>query len=860
MDVNRKELSTIKALLAENPQGMTVTEIAKSILINRHSAAKYLEVLVAAGQVDMKTFGPSKVYHLSQRVPISAMLSFSSDLIITLDRDMRAVNVNNRFLEFTGLTRQQVVNKNIENFPYSSLTSPPLIPYARAALDGKETSVDVFYPKGEHGHYFIMKSLPTAFENGEKGATLIMSDITERKRIENAIRESERKLRDMLEQSTDGISMSDEQGVIVEFNGSFERLTGLQRSEVIGKPMWKVPFIIKSYSRIFNRSSRQVKERILQFLSIGKSLEADQHNPLHIERPDGTVRIVLFNMFAIKTAKGFILCSKAHDVTDRVRAEEALLQERLELEIRVKERTADLEKANVTLEAEIEKRIISENLLRESKEKYRNLVESINDVVWEVDKEGRFTYMSPRVLNRTGYEPEDYIGRTMTSFLAPHDQEGIIAAIHAAMTNPQPSICIEVNTICRDGGELIIEANSIVMYDENGSFQGYRTVSRDITARKRAEDALRAAEERFRSLVENVSDWIWETDSVGRFTYSNPRIYDMLGYRPEEVIGITPFDLMPPEYGKKMYYRMMGLAQKGEPFSSIEGQHLHKDGHIVYVDVSGMPIRDKSGAVVGYTGIARDTIERKIAEERLVKTTTEFKDISNSFPYIIFRIRNDGTVIGFNSSRPRYLSVKPEEFLSRKICNAFPEDVGKKIGAAIRQANATDQMTVTEYSLIIEGREIFFEARLQPVPGNQIVIIIRPITGNKSIGEAYRESENRFRNTIESFNDIVWEIDSQARFTFISSRTQEILGYSPEHYLGKIIVEFIPPEDLPIFSEGFGRILANPRPYSLERMRMFHRDGSILSIEVNGSPFYDQKGQFCGFWGVARDITKRNAI
>ncbi len=83
---------------------------------------------------------------------------------------------------------------------------------------------------------------------------------------------------------------------------------------------------------------------------------------------------------------------------------------------------------------------------------------------------------------------------------------------------------------------------------------------------------------------------------------------------------------------------------------------------------------------------------------------------------------------------------------------------------------------------------------------------------------------------------------------------------TPNIISARVIVEFMPPEDLKIFSPGFGRIFSNPRPYSLENLRMYHKDGRILSMEVNGTPFYDDKGAFSGFRGVTRDITRRKQM
>ncbi|CAJ37013.1 PAS domain S-box protein [Methanocella arvoryzae] len=603
MDVNRKELSAIKEALRENSRGMTITELSKAVGLNRHSVAKYTEVLVAAGHVDMRSFGPSKVYFLSQRVPISAMLSFSSDLIITLDKDLRVKNVNDRFLEIMNLSREQLLNKNIKNFHYHTEYILDLMPSIEAALGGKDTSVELFYQGRTGDRYFVMKSLPTVFEDGETGVTLILSDITEKKQ-----------------------------------------------------------------------------------------------------------------------------------------AEEALRRERAELEIRVKERTAELEKANEKLKAEIEQRIRSEQALRESEEKYRNLVESISDVSWEIDSAGRFTYISPRIKDMMGYEPADFIGKTIEGFLAPGHARDIIDNVAQIFADPKHYSLQETHVLHRDGHEIILEANGTVLYDDGGNFRGYRGVIRDVTARKQAEEAVRRAEEKYRNLVEDVNDWIWECDLTGQYTYSSPKVYDILGYHPEEVVGLRSIDLMAPEKAKKMAETIVATQQGGTPPQMLEVELLHKDGRTIFLEVSGKPISGEQGAVIGFRGVARDVTEKKHIEQALL------------------------------------------------------------------------------------------------------------------------ESESRLRSTIENVNDIVWEMDREAKFTYVSPKVKDILGYDPEYYLGRVIVEFMPQEDVPHFSEGFGRIFANPRPYSLEHMRMFHRSGRILSMEVNGSPFYDENGQFCGFRGVTRDITNRKLV
>jgi len=246
MDVNRKELSDIKDVLKDSPRGMTVTEISKAVGMNRHSVAKYLEVLVAAGHVDMKSFGPSKVYYLSQRVPLSAMLSFSSDLIVIIDKDLLIRNANDKFLETMGLTREKAINRNVVTFIKPVKIASTLTAHIREALDGRDITLDTSFTRDSGEVYYTVKLIPTVFDDGGKGVTLIITDMTAHRRIGKAIRDSERKFRDMISQSTEGIMMCDESGVAIEYNESMAKLAGIPAECVVGKHIWDIPIFIKA--------------------------------------------------------------------------------------------------------------------------------------------------------------------------------------------------------------------------------------------------------------------------------------------------------------------------------------------------------------------------------------------------------------------------------------------------------------------------------------------------------------------------------------------------------------------------------------------------------------------------------------
>jgi len=146
-----------------------------------------------------------------------------------------------------------------------------------------------------------------------------------------------------------------------------------------------------------------------------------------------------------------------------------------------------------------------------------------------------------------------------------------------------------------------------------------------VTERVRAEKTLRKSEERFRNLTEVTSDWIWEVDQNGFYAYVSPKIYDMLGYDPEEIIGKTPFDLMPPDEADRVSKFFKKISSSRESFDCLENINLHKDGHPVVFETSGTPTFDDNGEFLGYRGIDRNITKRKQAEEELKKAHDELE-------------------------------------------------------------------------------------------------------------------------------------------------------------------------------------------------------------------------------------------
>lgn len=162
--------------------------------------------------------------------------------------------------------------------------------------------------------------------------------------------------------------------------------------------------------------------------------------------------------------------------------------------------------------------------------------------------------------------------------------------------------------------EFRVEERTAQLLDAN------RQLTQEIEQRKLVEEALRSSEERFRALTETTSEWIWEVDTHGSLTYASPRVTELLGYQPEELVGKSKLILMPRSEAKQMVPRFRGIMKSRKPFKNLESLNQHKDGRQVMLASSGVPFFDSQGVLLGYRGIDLDITERKRAEELLVQT------------------------------------------------------------------------------------------------------------------------------------------------------------------------------------------------------------------------------------------------
>ena len=262
-----------------------------------------------------------------------------------------------------------------------------------------------------------------------------------------------------------------------------------------------------------------------------------------------------------------------------------------------------------------------EMALLESEEKYRTLFENAPIGIGIADELGSIVMFNDHMLKPGGYTRDDLQGIKDLNqlYYIPEQRKKILKRIKTKGFIDK----VEVKFKRRDGRpyDALLSVRKITI--EGKSY--LQATVQDISAQKDLEQKLRKSQERYRALVETTSDWIWEVDKNATYTYCSPKIKDILGYTPVEVAGKTPFDFMPRHEAKRISGLFKEFADGRMAFSGLVNVNLHKDGHEVVLETSGVPVFDEKGDWIAYRGIDRDITKRKKVEDALEKLNKELE-------------------------------------------------------------------------------------------------------------------------------------------------------------------------------------------------------------------------------------------
>ena len=249
----------------------------------------------------------------------------------------------------------------------------------------------------------------------------------------------------------------------------------------------------------------------------------------------------------------------------------------------------------------------------ESEERYRQLIENANDIIYTHDLKGRFTSLNKAGELVTGYRCAEALQMNIADVLAPDSLDVARQMMARKSKEKIPTTVYELEIFAKDGRRVALEVSTRLIYAGEAPV-GVQGVARDITARKAAEEAVRESEEKFRSIVETTNEWIWAIDDQGHYTYTNPAIAYILGYEPEEIIGAHVLALLHDEDSAKLESLLPQLIKRKRGWSGRVLRWRHRDGGYRYLESNGVPVYDAHGNLVGYRGADRDITERRRME------------------------------------------------------------------------------------------------------------------------------------------------------------------------------------------------------------------------------------------------------
>ena len=550
-------------------QGMTTSELARKLKINRNSVAKYLQLLLVSGQVEMQVVGNAKVYSISRRLPISTVLSFSSDLVVFLDSDARIAQVNEAFLEYSGKNKADLVGKTIGEAHLHNLSSPLISEHIREGLLGEKSQLEITVNEEEGGNVYSVKFIPTILESGSKGLTIFLENITAERRAEEAVRRSEERFRSMADFAPFPISLIDSKGRYLYLNEKFTRTFGYTIEDVpSGKDWFALAFPDPEFRK-------QVMESWKSDL-INAPPDTVRPKLLPVTCKDGTVKEILFRPITLYDGNQFIIYE---DITE--------------------ERTGSMNQAFLAA-----------------------LVESSDDAIIGKDIEGSIISWNLGAERIYGYPAGEIIGQSF-GCLIPEERKLEHEVIDVRIGQGKSTGHFETQHVTRDGRRIEVSLTIAPLIDEIEKVFGASVISRDISERKEVENALRQSEILYRTLFNNTGTGMLIIEEDSTISLMNTQMEKISGYSRSEIEGKrTWFEFVTEEDRKRMLeYHKRRIHDPESAPEQYEFSFKNYKGELITGLLTAAIVPDSKRTIISIIDITK----RKLIENSLKKLNEELE-------------------------------------------------------------------------------------------------------------------------------------------------------------------------------------------------------------------------------------------
>jgi PAS domain S-box-containing protein len=475
-----------------------------------------------------------------------------------------------------------------------------------------QLEIDIIRQDGEIRHLQLFSK--NVLWDGKPQHQFIYNDITERKNAEQALKISEMNFRNSLDNSSIGIRISDKEDRTSYINQSMLDIYGYENiEEVRTSPPWK-RYTPESYASYVLRHEQFMRGDLMP-----------DHVEIDVIRKDSTIR---------------------------------------HLDVSMKVTFWDGKQQFQTLYNDITRRKKTEAALQESEEKYRLLVENSRDMIFTIDANEQYAYVSPSVTNILGYNPTELIGRQFLSLVHPEDRHLITEETRLSFLPGYKNSTDTEYRIRHASGEwrwVLTRGTRVI--DNNGSFVYFMGISRDITEQKQTAEK----NSHLSSIVESSDDAIIGKDLEGTITSWNKGAEMVYGFTEAEVIG-KPIFILVPDGHRDEVTGFLNQIILGNHITHYETVRRRKNGTLISVSLTISPIYDTRGKVVGASTIARDITAQKRAQERIEQASREWRTTFDSISDLIMIHDKDNRILRVNMAVANFLKTTPKELIG-KFCH-----------------------------------------------------------------------------------------------------------------------------------------------------------------------------------------------
>lgn len=703
------------------------------------------------------------------------------------------------------------------HLPVRSYLAVPVVSRSGSVFGGLffgHPEPDVFSERAERLALGVAAQASVAIENARLFEQ-VRRDMDDRKRAEAALRESEQRYRQLVESSSAAIYMCDADGRITLFNRAAAELWG--REPVLGEDRWCGSW------QIYRTDGTQ-----LPLDQCPTAITIREGRPTHGEevivvRPDGSRRNVLPHPELLHDTSGKIVgaVSMLLDVTELKRAEQLNSEQ------------------NVRMQA---------------------VVNSVLDAIITICLDGTIESVNAAAEKMFGYTANEIIGRNVSVLMPPPFRDEHDQYLHNYLDTGVAKIIgigREAMAVRKDGTEFPIDlAVTEVKFGNRRLFTG---VVRDISDRRRAEQAFRESEELFRTFTTKVPVAIFIKDLRGRYTLANPLASEALG-RPEGVVGMTDHDLLPADVADRLRQRdleVISTGQAGETVEIVEREGFHAD----YLSVK-FPLVDAQGRTVGVCGVATDITQRRRDQEALQESEERFARFMQHLPGLAWIKDATGKYVYANVAASNAFQIPLDDLHGKTDAEVFPAETADLFQQNDHRAFISEVGIQTIETLEQEDGVVHHSLVSKfPIPGRDGKPVLVggmafDITDQKQAEEALRESEARFRTLASHAPVGIFMSSPNGGTVFVNESWSAMTGLTPEQAVGSGWIAAVHPDDRQRVVSGWKKAVQAGVASDAE-YRFLRPDGAVSWLQGNAVPFRGPEGEVFGYIGTVMDITDR---